>query len=138
MTIVGFPTVPLIMRLGMADKLVTAPEATPTQQYRWLRLLEQYWIGDAQGNQVSYTLKFYTDRHDLDGFRTIVLREQPEVRCCAILPTRPEHAFGYEYLPEETVPAEAFATLVATIDVAEAREAVDLEHLQCASGVCPI
>ena len=138
MTIVGFPTVPLIMRLGLADKLVTAPEATPTQQYRWLRLLEQYWIGETQGNQVSYTLKLYTDRHDLEGFRAIVLREQSEVRCCAVLPTRPDHALGYEYLPEETVSADAFATLVAAIDGAEAREAVDLVHLQCASGVCPI
>jgi adenosylcobalamin-dependent ribonucleoside-triphosphate reductase len=138
MTIVGFPTVPLIMRLGMADRLVTASEASPAQQYRWLRLLERYWIGEAQGNQVSYTLKLYTDRHDLDDFRAIVLREQPEIRCCAILPTRPDHALGYEYLPEETVSAEAFAAMVATIDLAEAREAVDLVHLQCAAGVCPI
>ena len=110
----------------------------PEQQYRWLRLLERYWIGAEQGNQVSYTLKLYTDRHDLDGFRTIVLREQPEIRCCAILPTRPDHALGYEYLPEEEVPADAFAELVAAIDAAEAREAVDMAHLQCASGVCPI
>ena len=138
MTIVGFPTEPLIMRLGLAEKLVTASEATPAQQYRWLRLLERYWIGETQGNQVSYTLKLYTDRHDLDGFREIVLREQPEVRCCAILPTRPDHALGYEYLPEETVSAEVFAALVAAIDPGESREAVDLAHLQCASGVCPI
>ncbi len=137
-TVVGFPTVPLIMRLGLADRLVTAPDASPEQQYRWLRLLERYWIGADQGNQVSYTLKLYTDRHDLDGFRTIVLREQPEIRCCAILPTRPDHALGYEYLPEEEVPADAFAELVAAIDAAEAREAVDMAHLQCASGVCPI
>ncbi len=138
MTIVGFPTVPLIMRLGLADRLVTASEATPAQQYHWLRLLERHWIGAAQGNQVSYTLKLYTDRHDLDGFRDIVLREQPGVRCCAVLPTRPDHALGYEYLPEEEMAADAFAALVSVIDAAEAREAVDLAHLQCASGVCPI
>jgi hypothetical protein len=138
MTIVGFPTVPLIMRLGLAEKLVTASEATPAQQYRWLRLLERYWIGESQGNQVSYTLKLYTDRHDLNGFREIVLREQPEVRCCAILPTRPDHGLGYEYLPEEEISADSFAALVATIDAAESREAVDVAHLQCASGVCPI
>jgi hypothetical protein len=138
MTIVGFPTVPLIMRLGLEDRLVTASEATPAEQYQWLRLLERYWIGAAQGNQVSYTLKLFTDRHDLDAFRQIVLREQPEVRCCAILPTRPDHALGYEYLPEEELPAETFAALVAVIDAAQAREAVDMVHLQCASGVCPI
>jgi hypothetical protein len=138
MTIVGFPTVPLIMRLGLADRLVTAPEASPAEQYRWLRLLEQYWIGAAQGNQVSYTLKLFTDRHDLEGFRAIILNEQPGVRCCAVLPTRPDHALGYEYLPEEEVSVEVFAALVLAIDSAEAREAVDLAHLQCASGVCPI
>ncbi|MBN8929700.1 MAG: recombinase [Rhodospirillales bacterium 69-11] len=138
MTIVGFPTVPLIMRLGLADRLVTAPEATPAQQYQWLRLLERHWIGPTQGNQVSYTLKLFTDRHDLEAFRQIVLSEQPEIRCCAVLPTRPDHALGYEYLPEEEVPADRFAALVAQIDAAEAREEVDLAHLQCASGVCPI
>jgi len=138
MTVVGFPTIPLIMRLGLADRLVTAPEATAAQQYRWLRLLERYWIGGSQGNQVSYTLKLYTDRHDLADFREIVLREQPEVRCCAVLPTRPEDALGYEYLPEEEVSAAEFAALVAGIDARDAREAVDLAHLQCANGLCPI
>ncbi len=138
MTIVGFPTVPLIMRLGLGDGLVTAPEASPAEQYHWLRLLEHHWIGAEQGNQVSYTLKIYTDRHDLAAFREVVLREQPEVRCCAVLPTRPDHALGYEYLPEEEVRAEHFAALVAGIETAEAGEGVDLAHLACAGGVCPI
>ena len=136
MTVVGFPTVPLIMQLGLADRLVTAPEATPEQHYRWIGLLERHWIGENQGNQVSYTLKLFTDRHDLDAFRAIVLRHQPEVRCCAVLPSRPDHELGYEYLPEEEVADDAFAALVARIEAAE--EAVDLAHLQCASGVCPI
>ncbi len=43
-TIVGFPTAPLICQLGMGDKLVTAAEATPEEQYEYLRLLEKYWI----------------------------------------------------------------------------------------------
>lgn len=138
MTIVGFPTVPLLARLGLEDRLVTASEATPSEHYRWLRLLERHWIGAEQGNQVSYTLKVFTDRHDLDAFRAIVLREQPEVRCCAVLPTRPDHALGYEYLPEEEIPAEAFAAVVAAINDSAVEEAVDMAHLQCASGVCPI
>jgi ribonucleoside-triphosphate reductase (formate) len=138
MTIVGFPTIPLIMGLGLADQLVTASEATPAQQYQWLRLLERHWIGAEQGNQVSYTLKLFTDRFDLATFRQIVLDEQPNIRCCAILPTRPDHELGYEYLPEEEVSAEAFAALVAAIDSEEVSEGVDMAHLQCASGVCPI
>jgi len=138
MTIVGFPTVPLIMKLGMGDELVTASEATPQQHYRWLRLMERHWIGAEQGNQVSYTLKLFTDRHDLAAFREIVLAEQPEVRCCAVLPTRPDHELGYEYLPEEEVSAEHFAAMVAAINDPHIREEIDLAHLQCANGVCPI
>jgi adenosylcobalamin-dependent ribonucleoside-triphosphate reductase len=136
MTIVGFPTVPLIQRLGA--RVTTAPEAPPEDQYRWLRLLERHWIGAEQGNQVSYTLKIFTDRHDLDAFRRIVLDEQPLVRCCAVLPSRPDHELGYEYLPEESVPAEEFAALVSRIDDERVREEIDLATLQCASGACPI
>lgn len=137
MTIVGFPTVPLLQRLGLGDALVTAPEATPAEQYAWLRLLERHWIGAARGNQVSYTLKLFTDRHDLAAFRAIVRREQPRVRACAVLPSRPDDELGYEYLPEEEVPAARFDAIVGAI-ASRADEAVDLAHLQCANGVCPI
>lgn len=140
MTVVGFPTVPLVQRLGIGDAFVTAPEATPEQQYQWLRLLERHWIGADQGNQVSYTLKVYTDQVDLDRFRTIVRTEQPQVRCCSVLPSKPDAELGYEYLPEEEVSAEDFAAIVAGIrtDAAEMAEDIDLATLQCASGACPI
>ena len=138
MSIVGFPTLPLIQRLGIGERLVTAPEAAPEAQYRWLELLERHWIGAERGNQVSYTLKVYTDRHDLDAFRDIVLRHQPQVRCCSVLPTRPDHALGYEYLPEEEVPPGRLAAIVAGISDAALHEAIDMAHLECASGVCPI
>ena len=137
MTIVGFPTVPLIMGLGLAERLVTAPEASPEAQYLWLALLERHWIGAEQGNQISYTLKLFTDRHDLDAFRAILRRHQPEIRCCAVLPSRPDHELGYEYLPEEEIGTEDFAALAARIAQAEA-EGVDVAHLQCAAGVCPL
>ena len=123
-------------RVARLYSLVTAPEAPPEAHYRWLGLLEQHWIGAEQGNQISYTLKLFTDRHDLEAFRAIVRRHQPEIRCCAVLPSRPDHALGYEYLPEEEIAPEAFAALTARIATAE--EAVDLAQLQCASGVCPI
>ncbi|MCQ4160092.1 recombinase [Roseomonas sp. GC11] len=138
MTIVGFPTVPLAQRLGLGEKLVTAPEASPGQQYQWLRLLERHWIGAERGNQVSYTLKVYTDRHDLESFRAIVAAEQPQVRCCSVLPSRPDAELGYEYLPEEEVSTARFAAIVEGIHDEAVQEAVDWAHLQCASGVCPI
>ena len=66
--IVGFPTEPAIAGLGMGDKMVTAGEATPEEQYTWLMLGEKYWIDgidenggqrkDGRGNQISYTLKY--------------------------------------------------------------------------------
>ncbi|WP_240759400.1 recombinase [Lichenicoccus roseus] len=138
MSIVGFPTVSLIQRLGLGDALVTAPEASPAEQYQWLRLLERHWIGAEQGNQVSYTLKIYTDQTDLAAFRDIVLREQPLVRCCSILPSRPDNELGYEYLPEEEVSAARFAAIADGIHDEAAQEVVDWAHLQCASGACPI
>ncbi|WP_338333558.1 recombinase [Acetobacter sp. LMG 32666] len=138
MSIVGFPTVPLIQRLGMGEQVLTAPEATPEEQYCWLGLLEKYWIGAEQGNQVSYTLKIYTDRHDLESFRTMVARHQPGVRCCAVLPSRADSDLGYEYLPEEEVSAGRFAAITAAIQDDRVQEVVDWAHLQCASGACPI
>jgi hypothetical protein len=138
MTIVGFPTVPLIERLGIGAAGVTAGEASPDEQYHWLRLLEQHWIGAERGNQISYTLKIFTDRHTLDAFRAIVLAEQPRIRCCAILPSRPEQSLGYEYLPEEEITAERFAAITAAIAERAADEAIDMERLRCESGVCPI
>ncbi|HTN09394.1 MAG TPA: recombinase [Acetobacteraceae bacterium] len=138
MTIVGFPTVPLIERLGVGEQGVTAYEASPSEQYHWLRLLERHWIGAERGNQISYTLKIFTDRHELEDFRAIVLAEQSRVRCCAILPSRPEHSLGYEYLPEEEISADAFAAIIAGITDRAADEAIDMERLRCESGVCPI
>lgn len=138
MSIVGFPTLPLMQRLGIGEGLVTAPEAGPQEQYHWLRLLERHWIGAERGNQISYTLKLYTDRHDVESFREILLENQPQVRCCSILPSRPDHELGYEYLPEEEVPPGRFAAILAGIRDQALHEAVDMQHLQCASGVCPI
>ncbi len=138
MAIVGFPTLPVIQRLGIGDRLVTAPEADPEAQYAWLRLLERHWIGAEQGNQVSYTLKVFTDRHGLDAFRDMVLAHQPGVRCCAVLPSRPDHALGYEYLPEEEVSFDRFGEILAGISDPALHEAIDLAHLACASGACPI
>ncbi len=138
MSIVGFPTLPLIQRLDIGDRLDTASDAPPASQYHWLSLLERHWIGAERGNQVSYTLKLYTDRCDLESFRALLLEHQPHIRCCAILPSRPDHALGYEYLPEEEVAPDDFAALVASIEDPALHEAVDLAHLACASGVCPI
>jgi intein/homing endonuclease len=139
MSIVGFPTQPLITRLKAdPDKIVTAPEASPDEQYRWLGLLERHWLGETQANQVSYTLKVYTDQYDLETYRDIVLARQPNVKACSVLPSKPEREMGYEYLPEEEVSMGKFAWIVGGINDEDFIQGFDMETLNCASGACPI
>ena len=139
MTVVGFPTVPLLLRLGLGDRLVTAPEATPDAA---IPLAAHCWSGTgsapSRATRFSYTLKVFTDRHGLEAFRAIVLENQPRIRCCAVLPSRPDDELGYEYLPEEEVPEARFAEIVAGIRDPALHEMIDLAHLQCAGGRCPI
>lgn len=138
MSIVGFPTVPLICRLMPPELVVTASEASPTDQYQWLRLLEKYWIGAERGNQVSYTLKVFTDKYDLESYREIVAKHQPTVKCCSVMPSKPDHEMGYEYLPEQEIDLMEFTTLVNGINDDGLKQDIDVNTLLCASGACPI
>lgn len=143
---VGFPTQPLICRLGMDDKLVTAGEATPEQQYKWLMLLEKYWIvginskGEAledTGNQVSYTLKYDPQRVTYREYEEMVGKYQGLVKCCSVMPQQDTTA--YEYQPEQPVTISEFMKALNEIQQDESLlEDIDYEHLKCESGACPI
>lgn len=142
-TIVGFPTVPEIVTLGMGDKLVTAAEATPQEQYEYLRLMEKYWIdgfdGQAlhdKGNQVSYTLKYDPKVVSYDQFRRTLLDGQSSVKCCSVMPQTDTTA--YEYQPEQPVTPEEFQQLLANIKDADMKQDIGLEHVDCGGGACPI
>lgn len=151
-TVVGFPTRPEIVRLaeelGLSEALVTAGEATPEEQFRFLELLERYWIRgvDAHdeplspdtGNQVSYTLKYDPRAVDFAAFRAAVLAHQPRVRCVSVMPQTDTTA--YEYQPEEPISAAAYRAIGDAIAAAgqASREDVAREHVDCASGACPI
>lgn len=132
-TIVGFPTAPVITTLGLDEKLVTAPEATPAEQFRWLRLLEHYWLGKDHGNQISYTLKYDPKVVPFDEFRQLMRDNVESVRAVSVMP---EAANTYEYLPEQPIRDEEYDELVAFIQAME--EDVDRVHVDCASGACPI
>ncbi len=146
-TVVGFPTVPTICTLGMGDLLVTAAEATPEEQYQYLRLMEKYWIVGVEedgvtplrdtGNQVSYTLKYDPNVVDFRSFMTTLLDGQSSIRCCSVMPQSDTSA--YEYLPEEPVTKAVFDQISAAIQRDnEVQEDVGQEHVDCASGACPI
>lgn len=139
-TIVGFPTAPAITTLGMGDKLVTAAEATPDEQFEWLRLGEKYWIeGELVGHrryggQISYTLKYKPDLVSFNDFQDMLLRNQSEVRCCSVMPQA--DTASYEYQPEEPVSRAVFDMVVENI--VKRNEDVGREHLNCENGACPV
>jgi hypothetical protein len=143
-TVVGFPTAPAITRLGMGDKLVTAAEATPEEQYKWLMLGEKYWIrgtddkgqpvSELYGNQISYTLKYKPSIVTYADFRKMMMKYQSKIACCSVMPQIDTTA--YEYQPEQPLSAEEYQVIVAKID--KTREDVGFEHVDCASGACPV
>ena len=152
-TVVGFPTQPEICKLGMGDKLVTAAEATPEEQYQYLRLLEKYWIRGVEedgvtpmpesGNQVSYTLKYNPLKTSFDEFVRTLLEGQSSVRCCSVMPQTDSSA--YEYQPEEVMTTSRYQQIISEIektshteDTKDTKEDVAFEHIDCGSGACPI
>ena len=146
-TAIGFPTQPLICRLGMDDKLITASEATPEEQYKWLMLLEKYWLrgldqeGKAfkpdTGNQVSYTLKYNPDKVSFKDYSEMVDKYQSLVKVCSVMPQ--QELTAYEYQPEEPVTISEFMRVLDEIEKDETiMEDIDYEHLKCESGACPI
>lgn len=145
-TIVGFPTRPEICSLGMGDKLVTAAEATPEEQYQYLRLLEKYWIrGVAEdgvtplretGNQVSYTLKYLPDQVSFKDFKRTLIEGQSTIRCCSVMPQ--DEGTAYEYQPEQPLPKGEYVKIVNQLKTQEAKEEVAFEHIDCGTGGCPI
>lgn len=145
-TAVGFPTQPLICRIGMNGQLVTAAEATPEEQYKWLMLLEKYWIVGVDengepledtGNQVSYTLKYDPKKVKYEEFEEMILKYQGLVKCCSVMPQ--QDATAYEYQPEQPVTISEFMRVIDEIQKDENLfEDIDYEHLKCESGACPI
>lgn len=135
--IVGFPTKPLIASLGMGDKLVIAPEASPEEQYQYLRLLEKYWIGEEAGNNVSYTLKFDPKDISFEAFQKTLFDGQSSIKCCSVLPVGDTSA--YEYLPEENVTEHEYDVILQAIQKADSlTEDVDFAHVDCSTGACPV
>jgi adenosylcobalamin-dependent ribonucleoside-triphosphate reductase len=133
--VVGFPTQPLIAQIMPDRMIVTAPEATPEEQYKWLMLGEKYWLGPDRGNQISYTLKYDPKVVSYEEFRDTLLKYQSQIRCCSVMPAN--DGSSYEYLPEEPVSQAVYNDIVSQL-----RELVDedvsREHVDCGAGGCPV
>lgn len=143
--IIGFPTEPVIASLGMDGKMVTAGEATPEEQYKWLMLGEKYWITgvdekgapltEQYGNQISYTLKYKPDLVDFKHFRDMLLKYQSQIRACSVMPQIDGSA--YEYQPEQSVTKAEYEAYAYAIEKAMAED-IGREHIDCGTGGCPI
>jgi len=144
-TIVGFPTEPAIASLGLGDKLVTAGDATPEEQYKWLMLGEKYWINGVNkdgsekkanyGNQISYTLKYKPDEVDFKQFKDMLTHYQSQIRACSVMPQIDAAAF--EYQPEESINKAKYEEMMRAIERVMVED-IGKEHIDCDTGACPV
>lgn len=134
-TIVGFPTSLILSDIAPDDVVLTAAEATPAEQYRWVELGEKYWIGKDRGNQISYTLKYDPNKVSYIDFKNTIQQHQRRVRCCAVMPQIDTTAF--EYQPEEAVTIAEFQAARQAIKDAVAED-IGQEHVECEGDACPI
>ena len=143
--IVGFPTQPIISEIMPDDKIVTAGEASPEEQYKWLMLGEKYWINGVNrdgtdtkwqyGNQISFTMKYIPEKVDYKNFRDMLLEYQSQIRCCSVMPQTDSSA--YEYQPEESITKAKYEEMSVVIRET-IEEDIGKEHLGCDNGACPV
>ncbi len=143
--IVGFPTEPAISNIMDSDKIVTAADVTPEEQYKWLMLGEKYWIiginenGEPNkerfGNQISYTLKYNPDNVSYDEFKNMLFKYQSQIRCCSVMPQVDMTA--YEYQPEQPITKADYEGVCHAIEQAM-HEDIGREHAVCEGGACPV
>lgn len=139
-SLVGFPTVPTICKLGIPpEQVVTADEACLEDQYKWISLIEKYWLGEGHNAQVSYTAKYNKNKVNYTDYQETILEWQPKVRCLSVMPTSDHEAIKkrYGYLPETPVSKEVYNEAVRRINGSTTQH-ITLEELQCTTGACPI
>lgn len=132
--IVGFPT-RLPVGALMGDRVTLAGEATPEEQYEWLRLIEKNWLGE-RGNQCSYTLKYSTSVVTFERFIKLILENQSTVRCCSLMEQADLSAYAYQ--PEEKISESEYYRVMAGISAPLQEEGYDSDALSCEGGACPI
>jgi hypothetical protein len=146
--IVGFPTcMPYVKGLEDAGyKATTANNVSVEQHYRWLRLLEHFWLGEEYGAQVSYTLKYNPRKISYDEFMRVIAEHQPYIRCCTfatcsdddeILAETQELVENYGWVPEYPLTRQEYLEYTLRISVNE-REEYDEASLNCETGFCAI
>jgi len=132
--VVGFPTKHPITDVVDGDKLLTASDVTVDEQFKWVKLIEHFWFGEGN-NQVSYTLKYDQAKVSHDEYSAMILKWQPHVKCCSVMPFTDTSA--YAYLPEEKIDEAKYNELMTNIDRAK-EEDYDESAIECEGGACPV
>jgi intein/homing endonuclease len=89
----------------------------------------------ANGVIVHNTLKYDPSVVDFETFSRTLLKWQPEVKCCSVMPQEDNSA--HEYLPEQAVNKAQFEAVAAAISEVMAED-VGFEHVGCGTGGCPV
>lgn len=137
--IVGFPTRPLIRTLGIPEEqFVTASEFTLDEHFKWLMLVEKFWLGQARGNQVSYTAKFDRKNVSFETYEALISEWMPKVRAVSVMAVddHAEIVEKYGYAPEQPITAAQYDELTAFIT--QMSETLTDDDLRCMAGACPI
>jgi hypothetical protein len=142
--VVGFPTKLPIVDLMGGENVTTASDVSVEDHYKWLALLEKFWLGtkadgSSKNGQISYTLKVKAENYTFEEFKAIIAEWQPKVRCCAIDFVQDIDSLksAYVYVPEEPISFETYTAMMADIISVE-REGYEDANIQCTSGFCPI
>jgi ribonucleoside-triphosphate reductase (formate) len=132
---VGFPTITRAGRL-MGSDVVTPKDATIAEQFVWLQRLELYWLGgDNKNNQLSYTMKYDSDKVSYSEYEDLIFKYMSSIKCCAMMPQINKSA--YVYVPEERVTEEEYWDHMERIKRKET-ESYSEESIMCEGGACGI
>jgi len=137
--IVGFPTRPLIRTLGIPEeRFTTASDVTFADHFKWVSLIERFWLGAEKGNQVSYTAKFDKRVTSYEEYTRAIQTWMPKVKAISVLATSDyaETVATFGYSPEQPITAEEYEEYMAVIT--QMAETLTDDDLRCLGGACPI
>jgi hypothetical protein len=146
-TIVGFPVTMALAEIVPEDKQVTAKDVHIKDHFKWISLLEKYWIsGDfpEKGNQISYTATLDTETVSYNEYVDVLKEWMPKVKVCSVFPNSENLSTSFEYLPNQEISKSDFDDYVQHINDCILKTGIDItqsisdSELVCASGVCPI
>jgi hypothetical protein len=156
--VVGFPTIqPYVLALREAgvpeDQIVKANKLSMEDNYKWLRLLEKFWLGSNPSDegaplngQIAYTMKVNFNEVSFDQFMKAIAENQPTIRCCSYNPcvnddqAREEAdnlAEVYGYSPEYPIDWTEYTSLMANITPAN-KEAYNENEGACEGNFCAL